>query len=188
MLQRPEGDLVSRVEVNPPRYPVQLVLLVDVPVLGVALTTLGNALWGLPWCPDLGCDDASFWASLSLAGGRVIWVVALLVWASWVVERRVRRGTRPGDAVGGAWVSGPRPPTVRAAGAIVGLVGVAIVYVALRWDCAEADCADLVTSALWACGVGAVVWAMSWWSRWPLHMLVGATLAFTAALAGLVAA
>lgn len=165
-----------------------MALLVDVPVLGVVLTTLGTVAWGWPWCPDLGCDALPFWASVSLTVPGVSWVVALLVWASWALERRVRPRMRTGSGAGSAWVSGPRSATVWVAAAIVGLIGVAVVYAALRWDCPEGDCYDVVTSVLWTWGVGAAVWGMSWWSRWPVHMLAGAAIAFAAALAGLVAA
>lgn len=173
---------------SPPRYPVQLALLVDIPVLGVVLTTLGNVLWGLPWCPDLGCGDLPFWASVFVVVGRIAWALALVGWASWSLERRVRRGKRPRNRAESAWLSGPRSPTVRVAGALLGLIGVAIAYSVLRWDCAGGDCHELVQSALWTWGVGAVVWTMSWWSRWPAHMLVGAAVAFSAALAHLAAA
>ncbi len=171
------------------RYPVRLALLVDIPVLGAVLMTLGNMLWGPDWCPDLGCDsDAPFLLGGALAVVWMLWSAGLVAWFGWTVYRAVALRGRPRNAAGGLWVAGSRSPRTSIVGAALGSAGVAVAWVTLTWDCQSIDCHDLVQSARWIWGVGAVIWAMSWWSRWPVHVLVGAVIAWSAALATLVAA
>lgn len=71
---------------------------------------------------------------------------------------------------------------------MLGLIGVAIAWAALSRDCQSFECSALVQSAQWTWGIGAAIWAMSWWSRWPAHALAGAAVGFSAALATLLTA